>query len=278
MIELPGQTQSKPRVIIIQTKYIQADGGPCSFLLISNLRSIASRTNMNTVLLRRNDENVPNERDDVTGCHRIVVKVKRKNSPHIDSIKCDEIQRSALSNLNIAAHAQTFVQLSKRGGSTSTNVVIKSVSNRFHHPIESNMQLGTNSAKETTTVENIERRLHKSEATAMTTATQLNDKLCQYSTSMSMLHPQQDQNKDMPLFQNGWQLQTNLATRAMTQAQQHHIHVDRSNWTCQRSVGIPKKSSADENVIRTSGSRLASVCNNLYVKHTILPSIHIAEC
>lgn len=273
MIELPGQTQSKRRVVNIQTKGIQIVG--CSgFTVILDLRSIESRTNMNTVLVRRNDENAPNEQDNLSACRRIVVKVKRKNSPHIDATRCDELQRSALSNLNIAHHAQAFVHLSKRGGSISTNVVVKSASNRVHHQAGSDVQLGTHLTKEKTTTENIERRTHKGEATAMTTTTQLNDKLCQYSTSMSMLHQQQEQeNKDLPVFQNEWLLQTKRVTRALTRAQKHRLHVDTSNRTCHPTVANPEhsdESSADKSVLRKSENVLKPVSDDLYVEHTIL--------
>lgn len=229
---------------------------------------------MNTVLVRRNDENLGNERDDLSSCRRIVVKVKRKNSFHIDTIKCDELQRSALGNLNNAANGQAFVHLSKKGGSTRTKVVIGPVSNRSHYPAESNVQLCTKSAKETTTFENIERRTHKSEATAMTTTSQRNDKLCQYPSSMNMLHQQsqQRQNRDWPVFQNEWLLQTKIVTRALARVPQHNVHVDTSNGC---SVAIPNNchaangSSADVNVLQTSESGLKSVPDDLYVEHTI---------
>lgn len=217
-------------------------------------RSIASQS------VWRNDENVmTSKQTDWAKCHRIGVKVKRKSAVNgTNGIKCDEIRRKALSNLNNATHG--FVQVSKNDGCTSAKLMVKSVSK----PIK----LSARTTIKPATMENVERQTKKCEAkkydgnTAMTTTTQNDDKFCQYSTAMNDAsqhyrhqRQQQKQKKIVPVlksvFQNVPLRQTKTVTRAMTQAHQHYIYIRTSNEACHRPVAIPKDChTANVNVLR----------------------------
>lgn len=222
------------------------DGGGGDFTVILAPCSIASRMGVNKVAGRQ--VNGADRPRDSLACRRIVVKVKRKNAVDIDNIKCEEIRRTALSNLNNAA--QAFVKFSKKGESNTAKVIVKStLKHPIHHSTRFNASQSTIPAQVTTAA------VKDGGGTAMTTARPLNDKFSQYSITTSVSH-QLQQKKDVPtlqsVFQNGSLRQTQIGTRAVARAQQQYIYIQTSTGALHGSVAIPKEChAADVNVFRT---------------------------
>lgn len=223
------------------------DGGGCDVsTVILAPCSNAPKMSVNKVPGRQ--DNVVYRQRDSLACRRIVVKVKRKGAVDIDNIKCEEIRRTALSNLNNAA--QAFVKFSKKGESNTAKVIIRSTLNHpIHHSTRFNASHGTIPAQGTTTAKK------HGDGTAMTTARPLSDKSGRYSIATSVSH-QLQQKKDVPefksAFQDGSLRQTPIGTRAVARAQQKYIYIQTSTGAQHSSVAIPKEChAADVNVPQT---------------------------
>lgn len=195
------------------------DGGGCDVsTVILAPCSIAPQMGVNALPGRQN--NVVDRQCDSLTCRRIVVKVKRKGAVDIDNIKCEEIRRTALSNLNNAA--QAFVKFSKKGESNTAKVIIKTTLNHpIHHSTKFNASQCTIPAQVTTTAKKY------GGGTAMTTTRSLTDKFGRYSKATSVSH-QLQQKKDAPefksVFHNGSLRPTQMGTRAVARAIPKECH------------------------------------------------------